>query len=63
MLRVVVGPDEELLPIESVADAERAALAKGLGTRVIQSLASSFGVAPDWSANGSGMHLRIDAAA
>ncbi len=45
------------------ADAERAALAKGLGTRVIQSLASSFGVTPDWSANGSGMHLRIDAAA
>ena len=39
------------------------ALAKGLGTRVIQSLASSFGVTPDWSANGSGMHLRIDAAA
>ena len=25
VLRVVVGPDEELLPIESVADAERAA--------------------------------------
>ena len=41
-------------------DADRAAAASGLGTRVIQSLASSMGAAPAWHADGTGMELRLD---
>ena len=40
-------------------DAERAASASGLGTRVINSLAASLGAAPDWHAEGKGMELRL----
>jgi two-component sensor histidine kinase len=40
-------------------DAERAAAGSGLGTQVIQSLASSMGTVPAWRADGSGMELEI----
>lgn len=42
------------------AEAERAAKAAGLGTRMIQSIASSLNIAPQWSANGNGMELRLE---
>ena len=41
-------------------DAERAASASGLGTRVIASLATSLGASLDWRANGKGMELRLE---
>ena len=41
-------------------DAERAASASGLGTRVISSLATSLGASLDWRANGTGMELRLE---
>ena len=44
------------------AEAERAAKTAGLGTRVIQSIASSLNSAPQCSANGDGMLLRLDSA-
>jgi two-component sensor histidine kinase len=40
-------------------DAQRAASASGLGTRVIQSLASSLGATASWRANGAGMELEF----
>lgn len=40
-------------------DAERAATAAGLGTRVIQSLAASLGATARWHACGNGMELRV----
>lgn len=40
-------------------DAERAASASGLGTRVIQSLADSLGASLSWRSEGSGMQLSI----
>ena len=42
-----------------VAEAERAATGKGLGTRIIQSIASTMGVMPQWKASGIGMELRM----
>ncbi len=41
------------------AAAERAAQGSGLGTRVIQSIASSMNIVPQWRANGDGMELRM----
>lgn len=41
-------------------DAERAAAASGLGTRVINSLATSLGASLDWRAEGKGMELRLE---
>lgn len=41
------------------ADAQQAASASGLGTRVIQSLAASLGASTDWSAERGGMELRV----
>ncbi|MGB3167673.1 MAG: histidine kinase dimerization/phosphoacceptor domain -containing protein [Alteraurantiacibacter sp.] len=41
-------------------EAERAAAGSGLGTRVIQSIASSMDIVPQWRASGSGMELRLD---
>ena len=41
------------------ADAELAAKGSGLGTRVIQSIASSLSIAPHWQASGDGMELRL----
>lgn len=43
-------------------DAERAAAGSGLGTRVIQSLATSMGTEPVWHADGSGLELRLNSA-
>ncbi|AMO73210.1 histidine kinase [Sphingorhabdus sp. M41] len=40
-------------------DAERAASASGLGTRVISSLATSLGASIHWHAEGTGMELRL----
>ncbi len=40
-------------------DAERAASGAGLGTQVIQSLASSMGTTASWRADGGGMKLEI----
>ncbi len=40
-------------------DAERAASATGLGTRVIRSLAASLGATEHWSSKGAGMELRV----
>lgn len=40
-------------------DADRAAAASGLGTRVIQSLAASLGATAIWEADGTGMQLRV----
>ncbi|QDH33816.1 histidine kinase dimerization/phosphoacceptor domain -containing protein [Porphyrobacter sp. YT40] len=40
-------------------DAQRAAAGSGLGTQVIQSLASSMGTTAFWRADGSGMELEI----
>lgn len=40
-------------------DAKRATLGSGLGTRVIQSCASSLGAVVEWRSNGSGMELII----
>ena len=44
----------------SADDAERAAAASGLGTRVIHSLATSHGASLDWRAEGKGMELRLE---
>lgn len=41
-------------------DAERAAAGSGLGTQVIQSLASSMGGTASWRADGAGMEMRVD---
>jgi len=41
-------------------DAERAESASGLGTRVINSLATSLGASLDWRAEGNGMELRLE---
>lgn len=41
------------------AEAERAATGSGLGTRVIQSIASSMNIMPQWQASGTGMELRL----
>lgn len=41
-------------------DAQRAAEGSGLGTQVIQSLASSIGGTASWRADGAGMELRLD---
>ena len=41
-------------------DAERADAGSGLGTRVIQSLATSMGTVPQWRADGSGLELRME---
>ena len=41
-------------------DAERAASASGLGTRVINSLATSLGASLEWHAEGKGMELRLE---
>ena len=43
-----------------VLDAQRAAAASGLGTRVINSLATSLGATLDWRAEGKGMELRLE---
>lgn len=43
----------------TAADAERASMASGLGTRVIQSLAASLGASAHWRADGHGMELRV----
>lgn len=40
-------------------DAERAASASGLGTRVIRSLAASLGAPAEWTSKGDGICLRI----
>ena len=45
----------------TASDAERAASGSGLGTRVIDSLASSLGGKAQWSANGAGMSLTVGA--
>lgn len=42
-------------------DAERAASASGLGTRVIRSLASTLGATAHWRSDGSGLELAITA--
>jgi two-component sensor histidine kinase len=44
------------------AEVERAATGSGLGTRVIQSIASSMGIMPQWQASGNGMELRMNGA-
>ena len=41
------------------AEAEHAAKGSGLGTRVIQSIASSMNIMPQWQASGNGMELRM----
>lgn len=41
------------------ADAERAASATGLGTRIIHSVAASLGAVPVWSARDGGMELKV----
>ncbi|WP_422055184.1 sensor histidine kinase [Sphingomonas sp.] len=42
------------------AEAERAAKGSGLGSRVIQSIASSMNIVPKWRASGDGMELSLD---
>ncbi len=41
-------------------DAQQAAAASGLGTRVIKSIAASLGATADWQSNGPGMQLKIE---
>lgn len=45
----------------TAGDAERAATAAGLGTRVIQSLVASLGANAQWRAGGDGMELCVNA--
>ena len=45
----------------TAGDAERAATAAGLGTRVIQSLVASMGANAQWRAGGDGMELCVNA--
>ena len=66
-IRIIIGSHENGWTITceddgcaATEDAQRAALANGLGTRVIQSLASSMSAKPEWSSDGSGMNLKIE---